>query len=141
MQTMYNEKAQQFLLIQTGATHTHTHPKRNGGRGLYLHLPASCGLLELVRWRDSNPPPTTPHQAPGTKNGATDASQHGHGPDENASSFLSFSFMKGRTLLAFYQASLACFDQASLACFDQANLACFDQASLACFLPGEPCLL
>ena len=77
---MSNEKHLINRTENTGATHTHT--QRNGGRGLYLHLSASCGLVELVRWWDSNPPPTTQHQAPGTRNDATDASQHGNGPDE-----------------------------------------------------------
>jgi len=103
------------------APHTHTHTQRNGGRGLYLHLPASCGLLELVRWRDSNPPPTTQHQAPGTKNGATDASQHGHGPDENAS-----RQDKASSLFLLY-------DGANLPAFDEANLLALDEANLACF--------
>ena len=58
--------------------------RRAEGRGLFLHLPASCGLVELVWWWDSNPPPTMQHQAPGTRNDATDASQHGNGPDETS---------------------------------------------------------
>ena len=34
-----------------------------------MHLPASCGLVKLVRWRDSNPQPqrSTKHQGRGTE--------------------------------------------------------------------------
>ena len=89
---MYNEHRALGQFLLTGRRHTHAHTQKNWTpSGLYFGrawpgcLPASCGLVELVRWRDSNPPPTTQHQAPGTRNDATDASQHGNGPDENAS--------------------------------------------------------
>jgi len=81
---MCKERKHLTALLNRLGPRTHTHPKRNWTPWVYFGpqpgrgtCPASCGLFELVRWRDSYPPPTTPHQAPGTKNGATDASQHG----------------------------------------------------------------
>jgi len=80
--TMY-KALKQLLLIDWAHRHTRTHPKemvaaafiwpsawegrRAEGKSLHLHLSASCGLVELVRWRDLNPPPqrSTKHQGRG----------------------------------------------------------------------------
>ena len=80
--------SEEHLTVQLSrlAPHTHIHtPKemvatafilalqlgrerRAEGRSLFLHLSSSCGLVKLVRWRDSNPLPqrSTKHQGPGT---------------------------------------------------------------------------
>ena len=77
--------SEKHLTVLLNRLAPHTHTQRNGGRGhylalqlgremraegrgLFLHLSASCGLVELGQWRDSNPPPqhNTTHQGPGT---------------------------------------------------------------------------
>ena len=78
--TMY-KALKQLLLIDWAHRHTRAHTqnmwwprplfgpsaregRRAEGKSLHLHLSASCGLVELVRWWDSNPPPqrSTKHQ-------------------------------------------------------------------------------